>query len=657
MARDDDPDFFEMEGPAGADADGGLAHGVSNPVSTIVDDRLDTVLRTRAAGPASLRVQFRQLADLIGRGAAGGWTRRHDEALDRLDSLHDEISAGPAGIEGAATLLAHTPLRHPRLAAHFANKAPRVALAAIRGAVLREDEWLDLVPRLPIQARGFLRHRRDLGARVERLLDQLGIEDFALEAPAQNAALPDSASLPEPSMDAKPPTEAAVPESAPPEPAPVADRPIPLRIEPSPPPAPAEEGIGAIVRRIEAFRRDREERLAASPVLATPPITATAAPHPRLPFADEPPGHATPLSIDIAIDAGGTVVTADADWAPMLVGYRPFSGARDAPARTDRASQRAFSGRLPIIAGKLTLDGPAALAGHWQVDAVPLFAAGTGAFTGYRGCLRRPAEAAAQVPAAPAAPADEGSDRLRQTLHELRTPINAIQGFAEMIQQQVFGAAPHQYRSLAASIAADAARMLAGFEDLERLARLEGGQGQPLAEQVAVTDLTAMVVRLIAQLEPVIGPREVRLRWIDGDGGTQAGPPAARLPVAVTAIELEHTIWRMLAVIGSAAAPGERLAIALHQGAAATARLDLPLPAALAARDDAALFAADSARSAATGGMLGNGFALRLAAAEVRAMGGRLRRDGARLRIDLPLAGEHGSAHGTDAAPLTGAAG
>ncbi|WP_333835708.1 histidine kinase dimerization/phospho-acceptor domain-containing protein [Novosphingobium sp.] len=646
MARDDDPDFFEMEGPAGADADGGLAHGASSPFSTIVDDRLDTVLRTRAAGPAGLRVQFRQLADLIGRGAAGGWTRRHDEALDRLDSLHDEISAGAAGIEGAATLLAHTPLRHPRLAAHFANKAPRVALAAIRGAVLREDEWLELVPRLPIQARGFLRHRRDLGARVERLLDQLGIKDFALEAPAaQDAALPVSASALEPSTVAKPPIEAA----------PVAPQPIPLRIEPSPPPA--EEGIGAIVRRIEAFRRDREERLAASPVLAAPPITATADPHPRLPFADEPSGHATPLSIDIAIDAGGTVVTADADWAPMLVGYRPFSGAPDAPARTDHASQRAFAGRLPIIAGKLTLDGPAALAGHWQVDAVPLFAAGTGAFTGYRGCLRRPAEAAAQVPAAPAAPADEGSDRLRQTLHELRTPINAIQGFAEMIQQQVFGAAPHQYRSLAASIAADAARMLAGFEDLERLARLEGGQGQPLAEQDAVTDLTAMVVRLIAQLEPVIGPREVRLRWIDGDGGTQAGPPAARLPVAVTAIELEHMIWRMLAVIGSAAAPGERLAIALHQGAAATARLDLPLPAALAARDDAALFAADSARSAATGGMLGNGFALRLAAAEVRAMGGRLRRDGARLRIDLPLAGEHGTAHGTGPAPLTGAAG
>jgi K+-sensing histidine kinase KdpD len=167
----------------------------------------------------------------------------------------------------------------------------------------------------------------------------------------------------------------------------------------------------------------------------------------------------------------------------------------------------------------------------------------------------------------------------------LRTPINAIQGFAEMIQQQVFGATPHQYRSLAASIAADAARMLAGFEDLERLARLETGAADMPAPQ-ADTDLAALLARQIAQLDPVIGPREVRLRW---------NAPAAPLPVRAPAAELEHAVWRLLAVIASTAAPGERLAIALDTDGD-QARLDLPLPATLAMRDDATLFAADSAR-------------------------------------------------------------
>jgi hypothetical protein len=36
--------------------------------------------------------------------------------------------------------------------------------------------------------------------------------------------------------------------------------------------------------------------------------------------------------------------------------------------------------------------------------------------------------------------------------------------------------------------------------------------------------------------------------------------------------------------------------------------------------------------------MMGNGFALRLAMAELRAMGGQMRREAARLLIDLPRA-------------------
>jgi hypothetical protein len=254
----------------------------------IFDDRLETVLRTRAAGPAGLRVQFRQLVDLLGRVPEQGWNARHDEALARLDTLFEAIAtpqegarpaqAGPAaslsGAEAAAALLAATHLAHPRLVAHFAAQGPRVALASIRGARLDEASWLDLIPRLPIQARGFLRHRRDLGPAVERLLEQLGIDDFALtgpEVPVETGAVAEQA--PEPMPAAELPEETAEEaEGLAPD----------TLFEPASPVSAPIEGIGAIVRRIEAFRRDREERQAAQAAPATA-TTSGSAPAPRCP--------------------------------------------------------------------------------------------------------------------------------------------------------------------------------------------------------------------------------------------------------------------------------------------------------------------------------------------------------------------------------------
>src|SRR5690606_5172468 len=150
----------------------------------------------------------------------------------------------------------------------------------------------------------------------------------------------------------------------------------------------------------------------------------------------------------------------------------------------------------PIRSARLVLAGAPAIAGEWRVDAAPHFAPG-GRFAGYRGRMRRPAQPVPAVAAAPA-PADSPAERMRQIIHELRTPVNAIHGFAEMSQQQLFGPTPNEYRALAASIAGDAARMLAGFEELDRLVKLESGA---LELDVGIAGFRAIIAGTAAQLD------------------------------------------------------------------------------------------------------------------------------------------------------------
>jgi hypothetical protein len=93
----------------------------------------------------------------------------------------------------------------------------------------------------------------------------------------------------------------------------------------------------------------------------------------------------------------------------------------------------------------------------------------------------------------------------------------------------------------------------------------------------------------------------------------------------------------LLSLVAGAIAPGERVTFQVTAPPGGNAaRLTLPLPAALAMQEDTAL--------AAGGGtaILGNGFALRLAAAEIRSAGGQFTRedagqDRAVLQIVLPL--------------------
>lgn len=606
----------------------------------LFDDRLATVLRQSATSQTGHRIQFRQLLDLLGsrtRALGPDEGLREQSLLAaawlRMDSLAEII---PAPERARIIREPGWRFRSPELTVHLAEQEPEVASAALARAELSPEQWTALIPHLPIQARGFLRHRRDLPLDVEALLGRLGVHDRGLPAPEAHSQVADEpppardaepgAALPPPPAPSPPPPPEpdaapapprapvhlrAVPRDAPAQPA--ADEPRPIR-EADRTSAERSE-IAALVERIAQFRRERSEA-AEDPDLS-----------PRLPlgeFLDQPPRLAT--AFGFVADASGRIEWASSDIAPMVIGFRLVRPLAPGVGRaaSELALARAFARRQPVSRLPLRLEGAPAIAGEWLVDAEPRFS-GEGHFAGYLGRMRRAA------PAADAAGdgAAREADRLRQLLHELRTPVTAVQGYAEVIQQQLFGPAPHEYRALAAAIAADAAHILAGFEELDRLARLETGA---LAITPGEADLAALVRRMAQQLSGVLEARGAALA-LEQDR-------AESLLVGIDEDEAEALLWRVLATLAGNCKAGERLAIRLapvFDGPAAMARAVCDLPARL--RDVEDPFASDVrlGERAISAGLFGSGFSLRLARAEAVRAGGSLCAEQGQLVLLLPV--------------------
>lgn len=567
----------------------------------LFDDRLATVLRHRATGERAARTQYRQLLDLLGTARAVADEDYGDPSMTtaaylRLAALSDLI---PAGERARIITEGGKRIRNPRLVEWFAEAEPDIAASALARSALTEAEWVDIIPMLPIRARGFLRHRNDLPQKAVAVLDRLGVSDRGLPEPEKGAIDAPAISLSTPAArsDGAPQDEAGA------------------------------SGIGDLVRRIEAFQKARDPgdtgRIAARERDSAPGNT-----DPRLPLGERsgsrlssgfPETRRPPLvSFAFSTDVDGRIDWADVPVAPMVVGTDLVAPHASNNAIAMDGFAAAFLDRRPIRDAALALAGAQRIAGEWLVDAAPRFTQSGGRFLGFLGRFRRPAENTAQDRAAAQA------DRIRQLLHELRTPVNAIQGFAEVIQQQLFGATPHEYRALAAAIAGDSARMLAGFDELDRLAKLEGGVSELEGGE---TDFAAILRRQSEQLQTVLSPRVARLAtdW-----------SLARAVVAIAMQDAELLSWRVLATIASSTGAGETVRISLSEQDGAMS-LRCALPQSLAAAKDVFSTETRPAGGALSPGIFGAGFALRLARAEARAIGGDLDREEDEIVLSLPI--------------------
>jgi signal transduction histidine kinase len=255
----------------------------------------------------------------------------------------------------------------------------------------------------------------------------------------------------------------------------------------------------------------------------------------------------------------------------------------------------------------------------WRLAGVPFFDRGSGRFLGYRGTAARVAPAGLFGTAASA-------DALAKVAHEVRSPLNAIMGFAQMIESETLGAAPEPYRRRAGAILDNAHRLLGALDDLTDAARLDRGHWPVAPEPVDA----ALLVERIAERHRALGAaRAVGVAATSAPGV----PPALADPRS-----LDRALKRLLAAVLAVAESGETLLLGA-QRAGADVRLFLTRPGSLDDLSSEQLYeTADAARDGATAPLLGLGFGLRLVRQLAEAMGGSFAIEPHRFTLTLPAA-------------------
>lgn len=368
--------------------------------------------------------------------------------------------------------------------------------------------------------------------------------------------------------------------------------------------------IRDIVERIERLRSERETRDA--PYL----------PYAETEFADFP---ARIEEIRFETDENGTVSWIEGAPPGAVVGVDIAEPAYDDGPGPDAYGAAAFRQRMPLENARMRLCGAEMIAGDWRINAAPFFDPVSGRFNGYRGIFRRPtiAESALIQPNPPA-----NADHVQQLVHELRTPLGAIIGFSEIIEQQLFGPVTEDYRLLARNILNDAERLLAGFDDLSMAAKIESGQ---LEFTAGITECDWLASRLAERLHGLSELLEVTLNLV------QAHPVR---PYAVDSDTAERMFSRLLSAVIIGCEAGEVLdgRFRTEPGPSATNRFVVSLPRKLTNMNEAELFGSgpSSIDDTNEAPLLGLGFSLRLVRSLARNVGGDLRFYNEALILILP---------------------
>ncbi|MEY3623237.1 MAG: hypothetical protein RLZZ407_796 [Pseudomonadota bacterium] len=533
------------------------------------DDRLETTLRQAEDDGIGLPIKWQQLVDILAQNPSGFDPAAVASGLQKIRQFMDMV---PATVREQCVRALSGRLRSAPLLLLLSGDVPAVAAAAVRGARLNDTEWADIVPYMSTRAREYVRNRGDNGPMTLRALRLLSSADYALACDKSEA-------------------ETAVR-------------------------APQVLQIRDIVERIEKLRLERE--------LHDPAETSVES------LIEQPVSFAEPIDqIRFETDQHGTISWIEGAPAGAVVGVDIAEPAFDAGPGPDAYGAAAFRQKMPLENARMRLCGAPAIAGDWRINAAPLFEPASGRFNGYRGILRRPNLAeVAHIPEGDT----HDAENIQQLIHELRTPLGAIIGFSEIIEQQLFGPVTEGYRTIAANILHDAERLLSGFEDLSIAAKIETGT---YVTEIGSTDCDWLSLRLAERLHELSDVLHVTLNLV------HAHPVR---PFALDNHLAERLFSRLLSAVIIGCEAGEILdgRFRTEPGLNAVNRFVLSLPKKLADMGESELFGsgAGSLDDSHAAPLLGLGFSLRLVRSLARNVGGDLRFYNQALIVSLPAVHE-----------------
>ncbi|MEQ1687260.1 MAG: histidine kinase dimerization/phospho-acceptor domain-containing protein [Sphingopyxis sp.] len=525
------------------------------------DDRLDTVLKIDPGHASGRAAIWRQLIDMLAHSGAHMTAASAARCLQVLALLRDQIPLRDRidSINAVGGRVNYAPL-----IAFLAHDHPHVAIAATDKAQLSTADWLAILPDMGPVGRSRLRQRSDVGQAVTASLALYGAADFAL--PNRTTVPAESAERPASTTD-----------------------------------------FAALVRRIDSYRTRKAQ--------------------------GEYNRENDRGKVVIRCDDAGHIRAVKGANRARFIGITIAEPARPTETGCDAGVARAFGKRAPIRAGRLCLavagtttsDADGVIDTLWQIDADPQFAADNGRFLGYVGHIQplphgqsvadadSEVEAGTEQAGGDAAPTHM-ADSMRQLVHELRSPLNAISGFAQLITGQYFGPVGQTYRQLAEQILGDSAYLTNAFEDIEIAALLDSGRMTAVEGR---GDLRESISRMCPKVA------------LDALADEQA-------IVAVDARELDRLVRKFFEALTSAIPPGAR-----GEGASKSVMID---------RTDSDTVSLRVARSAPhalpTGNatiaqgpqqMLGPDFTLRLVDQMAQLYGGNLTVEENQYILNLPL--------------------
>jgi hypothetical protein len=316
-------------------------------------------------------------------------------------------------------------------------------------------------------------------------------------------------------------------------------------------PAPAAPSLHEVVERIERRRRSRAAIQRSGGI-----ASAT---------------DASPALFRWECGPGGEIAWVEGAPRGAMIGRsiaRPQNG-----DHLDPEVVRAFMLRAPFRGANLNVAGAGPLSGEWKISGVPAFEPADGRFAGYRGIALRQQDEALEEDTTAGALSDPNA--LRELVHEIKTPLNAIIGFAEIIEGQYLGPADDRYRERAQDIVRQARLLLTAIDDLDFAAKAHSS-----ADNQKRVNLGELVERITPGLRELAAQRSVTI-----EGSRTIFDTTAAIPPDLA----ERLIVRMCSAVIEQSEAGDRLRLTVEQ-AGDRSRVSITRPARLSGIPEDQLF-------------------------------------------------------------------